>query len=102
MNIPDPLYPCHFEACAAEVSFPPNMLHWSNTKPGWYCENCAFEGDVNGGDIETSDWSLADELAFRRIQQACCDGGGGGCASPDCWWKRMRRRRREVVSEGGA
>ena len=30
MKIPDPLYPCAFEACAAEVSYPADMLHWSN------------------------------------------------------------------------
>ena len=92
MTIPAPLYPCAFKACATEVSLPADMLYWSNKEAGWYCEICAVEAD-----IETSDWSIEDELEYLVPSAgACCDGGGGGCASPDCWMKRLRRREREV------
>ena len=91
MKIPDPLYPCAFEACAAEVSYPADMLHWSNKEASWYCETCALEAD-----IDTSDWSLADEIAY--LEQACIDAKG--CASPwratgraltRCWVELTRR-----------
>ena len=92
MNIPKPLYPCAHPECAQEVSYPAEMLRWSNGKLGWYCESCEWALD----DVDRADWTLADELKHRTQQEACCNGAGGGCASPDCWMKNLRRRDRET------
>lgn len=53
--VPDAVYGCQSTDCAAEVSYPPDMLRWwegrytheelgvlclESALPGWWCENC--------------------------------------------------------------
>lgn len=37
---PKPLYSCHYECCAEEVSHDAEKLTWSNEVNGWVCDTC--------------------------------------------------------------
>lgn len=44
-NPPQPVYGCHYEHCATEVSYPAEDLFWAGKRDepatwGWYCSNC--------------------------------------------------------------
>ena len=59
--IPEALYSCGTRVCAEETSYPADMLFWSDTKRGWYCENC-FEEDGEEKGI-----SLAEEIERQKV-----------------------------------
>jgi hypothetical protein len=63
--LPEPLYPCR--ACGDIQTVPADWLHWSDTKGGWYCDNC-FDADE---DEELGDMglSLAYELKKRGLSR---------------------------------
>ena len=40
-KMPKPVFGCACEDCAAEVSYPPDMLFWcEGEEPGFYCQQC--------------------------------------------------------------
>ena len=61
LPIPEALYSCGTRACAEETSYPADMLFWSDTKRGWYCEHC-FEEDGEEKGI-----SLAEEIERQKV-----------------------------------
>ena len=44
--IPQAVYGCANEGCAAETSYPPSLLFWAID--GWYCDGCVVRYSVGG------------------------------------------------------
>ena len=61
LPIPEALYSCGTGSCEEEMSYPADMLFWSEEKQGWFCENC-FEEDGEEKGI-----SLAEEIERQKV-----------------------------------
>lgn len=66
LPLPRASFPCCFDSCSDEVSYPADMLFWSNSKKGWVCENC-IENLPEGEELETS---LADYIKDSSVLAA--------------------------------
>jgi len=65
LPLPDALFPCMFESCSEEASYPPDMLFWADDgleKRGWVCDSCWDYSEWSNGEAPPRGISLKDEI----------------------------------------
>ena len=69
--LPQAVYGCEDDGCASEVSYPADMIGWTNgtehDRPGWYCETCISHMlYADGDEAPAIVTSLAAEIERRQ------------------------------------
>jgi hypothetical protein len=66
LPVPEALYSCGCKGCAEQVSYPADMLWWSERRKNWHCDSCWWEFQSCEEKPEEKGISLKDYLEAMK------------------------------------